>query len=116
MSAEGLLQKLHETIPVYPAFMQLRKYELFSSATLQSETGNQRMRKIGQSMEFEQIKEYVSGDDIRTLNWKASARKGGLMVNNFMDERSQQVYCIIDKGRLMKMPFEGMTLVGLCNQ
>jgi uncharacterized protein (DUF58 family) len=33
------------------------------------------------------------------------------MVNNFMDERSQQVYCIIDKGRVMKMPFEGMTLL-----
>jgi uncharacterized protein (DUF58 family) len=69
------------------------------------------MRKIGHSMEFEQIKEYVSGDDIRTLNWKASARKGGLMINNFMEERSQQVYCIIDKGRLMKMPFDGLTLL-----
>src|SRR5690606_12113325 len=54
---------------------------------------------------------YVSGDDIRTLNWKASARKGGLMVNHFMEERSQQVYCIIDKGRLMKMPFNGLTLL-----
>lgn len=100
-----------EIIPVYPAFMQLRKYELFSGTTLQLESGNQRMRKIGQSMEFEQIKEYVSGDDIRALNWKASARKGGLMVNSFMEERSQQVYCIIDKGRLMKMPFNGMTLL-----
>ncbi len=100
-----------ETIPVYPAFMQLHKYQLFSQTTLQAESGNQRMRKMGQSMEFEQIRDYVSGDDIRTLNWKASARKGGLMVNNFMEERSQQVYCIIDKGRLMKMPFNGMTLL-----
>jgi uncharacterized protein (DUF58 family) len=100
-----------ETIPVYPAFMQLHKYQLFSQTTLQSEKGNHRMRKIGQSMEFEQIKEYVSGDDMRTLNWKASARKGGLMVNNYMEEKSQQVYCIIDKGRLMKMPFNGMTLL-----
>jgi uncharacterized protein (DUF58 family) len=99
------------TVPVYPAFMQLRNYELFSGTTLRSDAGNQRMRKIGQSLEFEQIKEYVSGDDIRTLNWKASARKGGLMVNNFMEERSQQVYCIIDKGRLMKMSFDGMTLL-----
>ena len=33
------------------------------------------------------------------------------MVNNYTDERSQQVYCIIDKGRVMKMPFEGMTLL-----
>ena len=100
-----------ETIPVFPSFMQLHKHELFSRTTLQSESGNQKMRKIGQSMEFEQIKEYVSGDDIRALNWKASARKGGLMVNSFMEERSQQVYCIIDKGRLMKMPFNGMTLL-----
>ena len=100
-----------ETIPVYPSFVQLHKYELLSNATLQHESGSSRMRKIGRSMEFEQIKEYVSGDDIRTLNWKASARRGGLMVNNFMEERSQQVYCIIDKGRLMKMPFGGLTLL-----
>ncbi|MEO9005167.1 MAG: DUF58 domain-containing protein, partial [Ginsengibacter sp.] len=98
-------------IPVYPAFLQLRNYDLFLGTTLTSKSGNKRMRKMGHSMEFERIKEYVSGDDIRTLNWKASARKGGLMVNNFMEERSQQVYCIIDKGRLMKMPFDGMTLL-----
>ena len=62
-------------------------------------------------MEFEQIKDYVSGDDMRTLNWKASARRGSLMINNFREERSQQVYCIIDKGRIMKMPFNGLTLL-----
>jgi uncharacterized protein (DUF58 family) len=101
----------HQTIPVYPAFMQLHKYELLSHAVIDTESGSSRMRKMGQSMEFEQIKEYVAGDDIRTLNWKASARKGGLMVNHFMEERSQQVYCIIDKGRLMKMPFDGLTLL-----
>ncbi len=100
-----------ETVPVYPAFMKLHKYELLSNATIQNEAGSRKMRRIGQSMEFEQIRNYVSGDDIRTLNWKASARKGDMMVNNFMEERSQQVYCVIDKGRLMKMPFDGMTLL-----
>ena len=100
-----------EMVPVYPSFIQLRKYDLLSGATIQSETGSKRLRKIGHSMEFEQIKEYVHGDDIRTLNWKASARKGGLMVNTYTDEKSQQVYCIIDKGRLMKMPFGGFTLL-----
>jgi uncharacterized protein (DUF58 family) len=69
------------------------------------------MRKLGHSMEFEQIKEYVRGDDYRTINWKATARHGDLMVNNFTDERSQQIYCLINKGRIMKMPFEGMTLL-----
>ena len=104
-------QEAEKVVPVFPAFSQLKKYELLSNAILVNEGGTKRIRKIGQSMEFEQIKEYVSGDDIRTLNWKASARKGGLMVNNFMEERSQQVYCIIDKGRLMKMPFGGLTLL-----
>jgi uncharacterized protein (DUF58 family) len=75
------------------------------------ETGSKRMRKLGHSLEFEHIKEYTRGDDIRIINWKATARKGTLMVNNYLDERSQQVYCIIDKGRLMKMPFDDLTLL-----
>ena len=112
----GLLMRRHNieaetTVPVYPSFMQLRKYELLSHTSIQSEHGNKRMRKIGHSMEFEQIKEYVRGDDIRTINWKATARKGSLMVNNYTDEKSQQVYCVIDKGRLMKMPFNNLTLL-----
>ncbi|MEL6843797.1 MAG: DUF58 domain-containing protein, partial [Bacteroidota bacterium] len=60
---------------------------------------------------FEQIKEYVRGDDYRTLNWKATARSGKLMVNQFRDERAQHIYCLIDKSRNMKMPFEGMSLL-----
>ena len=100
-----------ELVPVYPSYLQMRKYQLLSQTSIQTEHGNKRMRKIGHSMEFEQIKEYVRGDDVRSVNWKATARKGSLMVNNFTDERSQQVYCIIDKGRLMKMPFGGLTLL-----
>jgi uncharacterized protein (DUF58 family) len=98
-------------VSVYPSYMQLKKYQLISQTTLIEGHGNRRMRKIGQSMEFEQIKDYVTGDDIRTLNWKATARKGMLMVNSYVDEKSQQVFCIIDKGRLMKMPFNGLTLL-----
>ncbi|MEP7255470.1 MAG: DUF58 domain-containing protein [Ferruginibacter sp.] len=112
----SLLKRRHnieaeETVPVYPSFLQMRKYELLSQTSIQTEHGNKRMRKIGHSMEFEQIKEYVRGDDIRSVNWKATARRGSLMVNNYTDEKSQQVYCIIDKGRLMKMPFGGLTLL-----
>jgi uncharacterized protein (DUF58 family) len=62
-------------------------------------------------MEFEHIKEYVRGDDYRTINWKATARKARLMVNHYEDERSQQVFSVIDVGRVMKMPFEGMSLL-----
>jgi len=76
-----------------------------------SEIGVKKVRRIGHSMEFEQIKDYVTGDDYRTVNWKATARKGQLMVNSYTDERSQQLYCVIDKSRIMKMPFEGLSLL-----
>lgn len=99
-------------VKVLPSYLALRQFELLAHSNNLAEAGSRKIRKIGHSLEFEQIKEYVIGDDIRSINWKATARKGGeLMVNNFTDERSQQVYCIIDKGRVMKMPFEGMTLL-----
>lgn len=98
-------------VPVYPSFLQMRKYQLMAISNRLSEVGIKKVRRIGHSMEFEQIKEYVQGDDVRTINWKATARKAQIMVNNFTDEKSQQVYCVIDKGRAMKMPFEGLSLL-----
>jgi len=101
-----------KTVRVLPSYHSLRHYELLALSNNLAESGSKRIRKLGHSLEFEQIKEYVTGDDIRSLNWKATARKGGqLMVNNFTDEKSQQVYCLIDKGRVMKMPFDGMSLL-----
>ena len=100
-----------EIVKVLPSYFALRNFELKAHSSNLAEAGSKRMRKLGHSLEFEQIKEYVRGDDIRTIHWKATARKGQLMVNNYTDERSQQVYCLIDKGRVMKMPFEGMTLL-----
>ncbi|HWB94120.1 MAG TPA: DUF58 domain-containing protein, partial [Puia sp.] len=100
------------TIRVLPSYFALRQYELQAASDNLAESGVKRIRKLGHSLEFEQIKEYVTGDDIRSLNWKATARKGGqLMVNTFTDEKSQQVYCVIDKGRVMKMPFDGLSLL-----
>ena len=100
-----------QVVKVYPSYVQMRRYQLLAVSNRLQEAGVKRIRKIGHSMEFEQIKEYVRGDDYRTINWKATARKDGLMVNNYTDERSQQIYCLINKGRVMKMPFEGMTLL-----
>jgi uncharacterized protein (DUF58 family) len=100
------------TVRVLPSYLALRQYTLQAASDHLAESGSKRIRKLGHSLEFEQIKEYVTGDDIRSLNWKATARKGGqLMVNTFTDEKSQQVYCLIDKGRVMKMPFDGMSLL-----
>lgn len=104
--------EFEQVVKVLPSYLSLRQFELLAHSNNLAEAGTKKIRKIGASLEFEQIKEYVTGDDIRSINWKATARKGGqLMINNYTDERSQQVYCIIDKGRVMKMPFEGMTLL-----
>ncbi len=100
-----------QVIKVYPSIVQLRKYEFMAIHNRLSEIGVKQIRKIGQSTEFDQIREYVRGDDYRTINWKATARRGHFMVNQYQDEKSQQVYCVIDKGRAMKMPFHGLTLL-----
>ncbi|PTS91853.1 DUF58 domain-containing protein [Pedobacter sp. HMWF019] len=99
------------TVPVYPSFLQLRRYELMAISNRLTEIGIKKVRRLGHSMEFDQVKSYVQGDDYRTVNWKATARKGELMVNSFTDEKAQHVYCIIDKSRAMKLPFEGLTLL-----
>ncbi len=98
-------------IPVYPSFIQMRKYELKAISNNLSDYGIKKIRKISNNREFEQIKTYVYGDDFRTINWKATARRSQLMVNQYQDERAQRVYSIIDMGRSMKMPFNGMSLL-----
>lgn len=100
-----------QTVPCFPSYIQMRKYQLLAASNRLHEAGVKKIRRLGQSTEFEQIREYVQGDDVRTINWKATARQNGLMVNQFTEERSQPIYCIIDKGRMMKMPFEGLSLL-----
>jgi len=101
----------NQMVPTYPSYIQLRKYDLMAFSNNLFQYGVKKIRRIGHTMEFEQIKEYVQGDDIRTLNWKATAKKNSLMVNQFQDEKSQSIYMAIDKGRVMKMPFNGLSLL-----
>jgi uncharacterized protein (DUF58 family) len=100
-----------ETVHVYPSIIQMKKYELKNHSSYTFSEGIKKHRRLGHSYEFDQIKEYVIGDDSRSINWKASGRKSTLMVNQYEDERSQQVYSVIDKSRSMHMPFNGLTLL-----
>ncbi|MCG8476432.1 MAG: DUF58 domain-containing protein [Cytophagales bacterium] len=102
---------IEEEVPCYPSYVKLRQMELASISNRLQDYGIKKIRKAGQAQEFENIREYVPGDDVRTLNWKATARRGSLMLNQFQEERSQPVYQIIDLGRTMKMPFNGLTLL-----
>jgi uncharacterized protein (DUF58 family) len=100
-----------EMVPVYPSIIQMKRFELKSFIRTSTEYGVKRMQRIGHSYEFEHIKHYVSGDDYRSINWKATGRRAQLMVNQYEDEKSQQVYCLIDKSRVMHMPFDGLSLL-----
>ena len=112
----GLISKRYnfaqdEVLHVYPSFLQMHKYELMAISNRLEDAGIKKIRRLGHSMEFEQVKSYVAGDDYRTINWKATARRGSLMTNSYTEEKSQHVYCIIDKSRVMKMPFDGLSLL-----
>ena len=98
-------------VKVYPSFLMLHQYELLAISNNLTELGIKRIRRVGHHTDFEQIKDYVAGDDFRTINWKASARRSKLMVNVYQDERSQHIYNVIDKGRVMQQAFNGMTLL-----
>ena len=99
------------TVPVYPSIIQMKQFELQAFNKHMNFQGMKKIRRIGHSYEFEQIKNYVRGDDYRSINWKATGRAGALMVNQYEDERAQQIYCVIDKSRVMRMPFNGLSLM-----
>ena len=98
-------------VAVYPSYIQMKKYEFLAMSNQLTEFGFKKIRRIGHTMEFEKIKNYIAGDDVRTINWKATAKRGALMINQYQDEKSQPIYSIIDTSRAMKMPFEKLKLL-----
>lgn len=102
---------LEESIQVYPSILQMKQFELKVFHQQTRAQGIKKIRRIGHNNEFEQIKNYVQGDDARTVNWKATSKKSELMVNQYQEERSQFVYSLIDKSRNMQLEFEGMTML-----
>src|ERR1051325_2679752 len=115
-TAAGFIERrfshpLEKMVPVYPSIIQMREFELKTVARIAQFHGIKKMRRLGHSYEFEQIKNYVRGDDYRSINWKATGRKSQLMVNQYEEEKAQQVYSIIDNSRSMRMPFNNLSLL-----
>ncbi|MDR6193849.1 DUF58 domain-containing protein [Siphonobacter sp. SORGH_AS_0500] len=100
-----------QQVAVYPSFLQMKQYEFMAISSRLTELGIKKIRRVGMSQEFEQIRPYVPGDEVRTVNWRATARRNELMVNAFQEEKSQAIYCLIDKGRVMQSPFNGLSLL-----
>jgi uncharacterized protein (DUF58 family) len=102
----------NQLVKVYPSIISMKIFQLKVLTRISRLEGSKKIRRLGQSYEFEQIKNYVQGDDFRHINWKATSRAtGNLKINQFEDEKSQAVYNIIDKSRNMKMPFNGLSLL-----
>ena len=99
-----------QVVKVYPSIIEMKKAELMLFSKSHLAQGIKKVSRAGQNTEFEEIKEYNSGDDFRKINWKATARKNDLMVNVYQEEKSRPVYSVINKGRTMFMPFGGLSL------
>lgn len=111
----GLLSRIkqiaqQETVKVVPSIQQYKKFTFLAITNRLEEVGIKKIRRMGSSTEFEQIKDFQRGDNIRRINWKATARRNSLMVNHYEDQKAQNVYFLLDKGRMMHMPFNGLTL------
>lgn len=106
-----IVVETQHSVPVYPSIIQMKKFELYTFSKISSLYGIKKMRRIGHSYEFEQIRNYVRGDDVRQINWKSTARNQKLMINQHEDEKSQPIYHVIDKSRTMLLPFEGLSLL-----
>lgn len=111
LAGRKIIFELDNEIPVFPSIFQMKQYEIRAVSAAANFQGVKKIRRIGHSYEFEQIKTYIPGDDPRSINWKASGRVAQLMVNQYEDERAQPVYSIIDKSRIMKMPFNELSLL-----
>lgn len=110
----GLVQRRYTrgvpfNVKVYPSFSKLSLYSLMANHHHLDEYGIKQVRQVGADTEFDQIKDYVQGDEYRHINWKASARAHALKVNVYQQERSIQVFSIIDKGRMMQQSAYGLT-------
>ena len=105
-----ILQPEGQEVDVYPAYSRLREKDEQVRSRQNLTTGNHKRQLPTNKTEFRDIREYVTGDDIRTINWKASARTGHVMVNEYEDERSQHVINVIDCGTAMQRTFNSLSL------
>jgi uncharacterized protein (DUF58 family) len=106
-SAVGLLERwsaadLMQTVRIYPATGAGQDQNLFLARSRQMELQLRKQRQRGLGREFEALRDFLEGDDLRDVCWKASARRGGLITRQYQTERSQAVWLLLDAGRLLQ--------------
>ncbi|MEP7270327.1 MAG: DUF58 domain-containing protein, partial [Acidobacteriota bacterium] len=88
-------------IKVYPNVHEARRNELLARRNQQLISGLRRSRVRGQGNEFESMRDYVRGDELRLVSWTSTARRGRLITKQYQVERNQNIIVMLDAGRLM---------------
>lgn len=97
-----------EPVRIYPNVLALREFDLLKQQGRLKELGIRKSRTRGLGTEFESMRDYAEGDDYRKIDWKASARRGNLVVRQFEQERNQSILICIDIGRHMLAEVHGV--------
>jgi len=100
---------LHQTVRSYPNFEHAGKHSIFLARSRQIELQMRLVRLRGSGSDFESLRDYRDGDEIRNICWTATARRGKAVSKTFQVERSQAVWLVLDCGRLMRTRTEGFT-------
>lgn len=112
LSRYGLIYK-HKVVQskaairVYPNLTDLKKYRLMVYKGFLMRGGKKVHNQRGEGMEFESLREYISGDEYNKINWKATASMNKPIVNQFEVEKNQDVISIIDSGKAMSYEVRG---------
>ncbi len=93
---------LVQRVRVYPALRTTEEQQIFLARSLQIDLQLRQARQRGLGRDFESLREYREGDDLRDICWTATARRGNLITRQYQTERSQPVWIVLDCGRLMR--------------
>ena len=93
---------LTQTIRVYPALRAGEEQQIFLARSRQLDLQLRRARQRGLGRDFESLRDYREGDDLRDICWTATARHGRPITRQYQSERSQPVWIVLDCGRLMR--------------
>lgn len=102
------LEEATQEVRILPSVADIERYHLLATANRLDLLGIRPVRLRGSS-EFESLRDYAVGDDVRLLDWKATARRGKLIVRNQQVERNQTILVLVDSGRLMSAEENGVS-------
>jgi uncharacterized protein (DUF58 family) len=105
------VRPLKTPIRIYPDIRAVYKCELMARRNRLAEIGVRLVRIPGQGREFERLREYRHGDEIRQIDWKATSRQRQLITREFQVERNQNIVIMLDCGRFMRNEFDGISLL-----